>query len=113
MVTWNLVTFGRYYAKDASTKEPIVWRVLEVNGTDAFLITEKAIDCRPYSTNHSDLHETWAKTAFRSWLNDEFLNTAFTATEQKVIRTTELNNQYELYGKYDAKNLILLKFVLL
>ena len=104
VVTWNLVTFGRYYAKDASTKEPIVWRVLEVNGTDAFLITEKAIDCRPYSTNHSDLHETWAKTAFRSWLNDEFLHEAFTDAEAEAIKVTHYSNASYSQGVITISN---------
>ena len=38
VTTWDCIYFGNYYQSNSSTKEPIKWRVLSVNGNDAFLL---------------------------------------------------------------------------
>lgn len=69
--------------------EPIKWRILSINsdGTDAFVIADKAIDIAQYYSA-SNVEITWEKSALRQWLNDSFLKTAFTADEQKAVKTT-------------------------
>ena len=51
--TWDTLTFGNYWQEDTNgdgvadqndDKQPIQWRVLSVNGNDAFLMAEKTLD---------------------------------------------------------------------
>lgn len=71
--------------------EPIKWRVLSINedGTDAFLMAEQAIDLAQYFYK-SDVEITWEKSDIRYWLNQEFMETAFTADEQAAVETTDV-----------------------
>lgn len=57
-VTWDCVYFGNYWQNDTNSdgvadqnddKEPIKWRVLSINGNDAFLLSDKALDEKPYN----------------------------------------------------------------
>lgn len=69
--------------------EPIKWRVLSINsdGTDAFVIADRAIDIAQYYSA-SNVEITWEKSSVRQWLNDAFLKKAFTADEQAAVKTT-------------------------
>lgn len=84
------VTFGAYEQdrdKDNGA-EPIEWLVLAVEDNKALLISRYALDCEPYSTSEGEV--TWEKSYIRRWLNDKFLNAAFTEQEQGMISVTEL-----------------------
>ncbi len=74
--------------------EPIQWRVLSVSedGSDAFLIADKNLDVLPYHSVYSDA-VTWANADVRIWLNEEFLNTAFTEEERNGILLTTIENR--------------------
>ena len=92
--------------------EPIKWCVLNVNGTDAFLLADKALDDQCYNTSYTSI--TWEKCTMRSWLNGydssvntygtdysgkNFINTAFTSSERSAIKTTEVINDNNIsYG---------------
>ena len=114
VTTWDCVYFGNYYQSDATgnTKDPIKWRVLSVDGDDAFLMADQNLDAKPYNTSYVDV--TWETCTLRSWLNgygasanveetdyssDNFLDTAFTAEERAAIRqTTVVNEDNSHYG---------------
>lgn len=86
------VTFGRY-EQDNNTgngAEPVRWLVLEVQDGKALLISFYGLDCKPFNSSNDDI--TWAQCTLRSWLNGEFLNTAFSASEQSAILTTDVDN---------------------
>ena len=91
--------------------EPIKWRVLSVDGNDAFVVSDKALDCKPYNVTDNtvvdDLAVTWENCTLRSWLNeygsennaskkdyskDNFINTAFSKAEQSIIRSSLINS---------------------
>ena len=92
--------------------EPIKWRVLNVNGTDAFLLADKALDDQKYNTSSTSI--TWETCTMRSWLNGydsssnssgrdytklNFINTAFTSSERSAIKMTEVVNDNNInYG---------------
>ena len=46
VTTWDCIWFGNYYQSDAEgkLKDPIKWRVLSVDGDDAFLFADKALE---------------------------------------------------------------------
>ncbi len=107
VVTWDCVYFGNYPQSDATgkTKEPIKWRVLSVDGEDAFLVADTNLDVQRYNDTYDDV--TWETCTIRSWLNgygsgsnvcgtdynsDNFIDRAFTAAEQDAIITTTVVN---------------------
>ncbi len=94
--TWDCVYFGHYPqsadGKDGFKNEPIKWRVLSVNGNDAFLLADKNIDSRiPYNEEFTGV--TWETCTMRNWLNSSFMNKAFSNGEQSAIRTTNVVNK--------------------
>jgi hypothetical protein len=57
----------------------------------ALLISEKNLDCKPY--NRTEDAVTWETCTLRAWLNNEFLNAAFTPEEQDDILATMVKNE--------------------
>lgn len=47
--------------------EPLKWRILNVNGNDALLLSEKAVDAQRYHMTRESV--TWETCTMRSWLN--------------------------------------------
>lgn len=90
----NSVTVGKYitfgsYEQDnnlANGKEPIEWLVLAKQGDKVLVISKYAIDRQVYSETWTGM--TWKNCALRSWLNNKYLNTAFTSSERSRIQTT-------------------------
>lgn len=74
--------------------EPIKWRVLSVSddGRDAFLMADKNLDVRPYHSVYSDT-VTWEHADVRAWLNEDFMNRAFTDEEKEGILPTVIENK--------------------
>lgn len=74
--------------------EPIKWRVLSVSedGKDAFLMADKNLDAQHYHTSYSDT-VTWENASVRAWLNEDFLDQAFTDGEKAGIIRTEIANK--------------------
>ncbi len=81
----STIKFGFYEQDDNSSngKEEIEWRVLAVDGNKALIISQYALDCKPY--NNTDTGTTWEKCTLRTWLNGTFYDTAFAAVHQKMI----------------------------
>ena len=87
----NYVTFGTYprtSAKNESTE--IEWLVVARDGQKALLLSRYGLDVQPY--NKEDTNITWEKSTLRNWLNETFLNKAFTAQEQAGIELTNVDN---------------------
>ena len=81
----EIVSFGNYEQDNNTTngKEPIEWIVLEREGNTLTLISKDALDRQPYNSTETPV--TWETCSLRTWLNDTFLNDAFTAEEQSMI----------------------------
>lgn len=119
--TWDCVYFGHYLQEDTNgdgtvdasdEKQPIKWRVLSVDGDDAFLMADQGLDCKPYNETYSAV--TWETSTLRSWLNgydasnnvdekdyssDNFINTAFTMGERSAIQYSwVVNDDNPTYG---------------
>jgi eukaryotic-like serine/threonine-protein kinase len=97
----NTVTFGNYEQDNNldNGKEPIEWIVLETDGDRALLISQYCLDARAYNKDFVSM--TWSKCTLRAWLNDTFLNEAFSAEEQaKIIPVTITNPNNPHYGTY-------------
>jgi len=80
------------------------WRVLDVQGDKALLITEDVIENRPY--NNQDVDVTWETCDLRKYLNGEFLR-KFTEEERREIAETQISNPDNLwYGKPGGMNTV-------
>lgn len=115
VTTWDCIWFGNYWQEDTNgdgiadkndAKTPIKWRVLSVDGDDAFLLADKNLDCQRYNATYTNV--SWETCTMRSWLNGygasdnvcgtdyssgNFLDYAFTAGEQSAIKTTNVVNE--------------------
>ncbi len=79
--------------------EPIEWRVLENNNGELLLLSEKVLDVQPYDSTLIAKNITWANCTLRTWLNNDFYNTAFSESEKALISTTHLvNKDNPIYG---------------
>jgi len=110
----NIVQFG-FYEQDNNTadgKEKIDWRVLVVKKGKALLLSVKILDCEPYNETVSVVN--WATCTLRSWLNDNFYNTAFSFSEQARIKTSTIANEgdplYDTDGVNTNDKLFLLSY---
>ena len=56
----------------------------------SLLISRYGLDAQPYNTTTADV--TWETCTLRTWLNNDFLNAAFTDEEQALIATTTVDN---------------------
>lgn len=109
--TWDCVYFGTYWQNDTNgdgvadqndAKEPIKWRVLQVDGDDVFLMSDKNLDCQKYNNNEVDV--TWETCTLRTWLYSNFYRKAFSTEEQNVIKVTTVeNDKNEVYGTSGGK----------
>ncbi len=124
--TWDCVYFGHYWQSDTNddgiadqedAKEPILWRVLSVNGDDAFLLAERNLELKKYNDQGGEV--TWETSMMRSWLNgydghanqcgidytdDNFLDNAFSPSEQAAIRETNVENRDNWIYKTEGGN---------
>ena len=92
--------------------EPLRWRVLDPSS--GLVMCEDIIDSQAYSNtiygppyyNSSACTayaNDYATSSMRTWLNDDFYNTAFTSTEQSDVKTTALDNSaYPGYSQYNS-----------
>ncbi|MBQ1375847.1 MAG: hypothetical protein IIZ19_00800 [Clostridia bacterium] len=98
----SFVTFGHYEQDNntANGEEPIVWRVLAVDGSRALLISEKALDCRPYHKRWTRV--TWQDCDLRTWLNHDFYDAAFDSEEKAAIAETVVIAEDNLATGTDA-----------
>ena len=81
----DIVYFGTYEQDNDTTngKEDIEWLVLAKENNRILVVSDKALDCKPY--NQSWKYVTWETCSLRNWLNNDFINAAFTSEERAMI----------------------------
>ena len=81
----DTVLFGSYEQDNDKNngQETIEWLVLAREDDRILVISRYALDCQQYNTEN--IHVTWETCTLRKWLNDSFLNAAFSAEEQAMI----------------------------
>ncbi len=87
------VTLGVFPISSADSPEPILWRVLTVENGAAYLLSEYILDSRPVQSDKEN-YRGWEGSELYLWLNGEFLETAFTASERAVIRQNAADKAY-------------------
>ena len=89
----DYVFFGAYEQDNntANGKEDVEWLVLEVKDRKALVISKYALDCKKYSSRYMD---TWETCTLREWLNNGFINAAFSADEKAMIPAVTVSADY-------------------
>ncbi|MBQ2941751.1 MAG: TIR domain-containing protein [Clostridia bacterium] len=79
------IFFGAYEQDNnvSNGKEEIEWMVLDKQNNKILVISKYALDCKQYNEKHIDI--TWETCSLRRWLNNGFVNNAFSAEETAVI----------------------------
>ncbi len=98
----QIVEFGCYEqdGDESNGAEPIEWEVLSIEDGRALLISKYVLDAVPFSSTYE--HKSWEESRLRAWLNKDFLNTAFSEEEQKIIPTVTLTNPGNEYAGLEA-----------
>ena len=98
------VFFGRYpQTHEGKDKTPIEWLVLDYDEENqkVLLLSRYGLDAMAY--HHLELDITWEKCDLRKWLNNDFVDTAFTGEERNAILTTMVDNGREQnFGKHNG-----------
>ena len=86
----DIVYFGKYEQdNDASNgAEDIEWIVLTKKEDSYLVISKYALDCKQYNETNESV--TWQTSSLRNWLNNDFLNKAFTKEEINQIPTVRV-----------------------
>ncbi|MBE6783373.1 MAG: zinc ribbon domain-containing protein [Ruminococcaceae bacterium] len=93
--------------------EPLKWRVLDPD--DGLIMCENIIDSQAYNNtayfNGSEYYQDstcttyandYATSSIRSWLNEDFYNTAFVSSEKNAIQHTVLDNECPWTSEYSS-----------
>lgn len=106
----NIITFGSYkkairwngtkcfYEDDAT---PIEWIVLRQEDEKALVLSKRVLEFKKF--HESKTNVTWETSTLRSWLNDDFFNTAFSSAEQAKIESRNVPADKYEYGSFPGK----------
>lgn len=72
--------------------EPIIWRILNNDNGEYFLLSSVLLDCHMYNPNHYTFG--YDDSELRNWLNDYFYNSAFALHDNYVTTTWVCNDSY-------------------
>ena len=88
----DVITFGHYEQDNVTENgpEPIEWIVLEVQDGKAWLMSKYCLETVIFYPERIFIY--WATSNLRPWMNNEFLNAAFSPEEQELILTTTVKN---------------------
>ena len=86
----DVIKFGRYkQSSENKSYEDIEWKVLDRQGNKALIISKYSLDCKRYNEINTEV--TWELCTLRKWLNNDFINTAFTDKEKSLILTVTVS----------------------
>lgn len=82
----DTIFFGSYEQDNRinNGKEAIEWIVLDVQDGKALLLSKYGLDCKQYNAE-TDYKLTWETCLLRKWLNNDFMDTAFSAEDKARI----------------------------
>ena len=87
----DIIAFGKYEQDNNPNngKEETEWLVLAKENNQLLVFSKYALDYQKYNSIYTDV--TWETCSLRKWLNDSFLNTAFSNDEQAMIPTVTVS----------------------
>ena len=100
----EVVKYGKYEQDNDTTngKEDIEWIVLAKENNRILVTSKYSLDCQKYNSSHIDV--TWETCTLRSWLNNDFINNAFSSAEISKIPTVTVTAEKNPNYNSDAGN---------
>lgn len=88
----DYIRFGTYEQDNDTSngKEAIEWLVLEVKDGKALVISKYVLDNKLILENQQ-INFAWETCTLRAWLNNDFINAAFTSDEKAAIPTVTVS----------------------
>ncbi len=87
-----------------SNQEPIAWTIMCEKNDQYLLYSNSVLYALKYSDNQTD---EWNDTIISAWLNNEFINTAFSESEKAALVKETLDSEYLGNKKqYTNENLV-------
>lgn len=88
----DIIVFGSYEQDNLEENGPeaVEWLVLDVQDNYALLLSRYALDSQRYHKVTAQV--SWNNCSLREWLNNDFMNAAFTKSQQEVILKTGWDN---------------------
>jgi len=80
--------------------QPVRWRVLNISGSTAIAISNRAFDCKRF--NDTDTTVTWQTCTLREWLNSDAVDMLFTDTEKACVPEAAVENLKNHYFGTDC-----------
>jgi len=87
----DMIPFGAYQ-----------WRVLDIQGGRALLISQNILEQRAYNTSPVDI--TWENCSLRAYLNGDFYNTFSVADRNRIVQVTNVNANNQWFGTHGGAN---------
>lgn len=78
-----------------------LWRILDIQGDKALLLTDEIVGQHPYNNQAGDV--TWADCSIRTYLNNEFYNSFTDAEKARIIPVINNNQDNQWYGSEGGK----------
>ena len=86
----GIIKLGKYKQSGKNENpEDIEWQVLDRQGDKVLVISKYGLDCKQYNETNKDI--MWENCMLRKWLNNDFINAAFTAEEKTMIPTVTVS----------------------
>lgn len=102
------LTLGEYPQKADGTVEPILWRVLTLDGGRAYLLSEYILFARTMHTSLKEYRDVlkgdFGGTELCHYLNTDFADQAFTEDEKALLDEFENFGRVFLISRDDMKN---------
>lgn len=97
------IQLGQYEQDNdqATTEEPINWKIKNIMGNNALIVSENYLDYMSYNDSNEE-NSSWENSSLRSWLNTSFLGENFSPKELSciyVIPQKTKKESYKLLGK--------------
>ena len=98
----QMIAFGSYEqdGHSGNGSEPVEWIVIDIQGNKALLLSRYVLDAKPYGDKSEKI--TWADSSIRTWLNSDFLDSAFSSEEKEKIQTVNVSNSPEGLDTMDS-----------
>ena len=98
-VDFTTITNGETYWYKC---EPITWNILSSDNGTYSVLSKVLLDTKQYNTDRSN--NKYSESSIRSWLNNEFFNSAFNL-DSSLIQTTEVDNSASTTKSSDDTNI--------
>lgn len=99
----DIIVLGEYgtYAF-TEKKRPLCWEVIKENENEVLLNATELLEKRPFNTTGED--NEFASSELNQWLNNTFLNTAFSKSQQQAMIKKTHHHLYEIYAGQVGKS---------